>query len=153
MRAGALGLVTAVFSITAVLPQISGWWTYRSFHNNPALVGNDAQKALGLIFAEATFRFELQSKTTLKGSIDWDSGGLDLRGTIRAADGGTPLIVEMVGIGRPSTETDGWEYDYHAYLAHQWPSGLNQVSALTVRHRWMAKAAGRGCGTPCLQIA
>ena len=25
---------------------------------------------------------------------------------------------------------DGWEYDYHGHLAHQWPNGVNQVPAL-----------------------
>jgi hypothetical protein len=24
----------------------------------------------------------------------------------------------------------GWEYDYHAQLAYQWPTGVNQVPAL-----------------------
>src|ERR1700682_4594915 len=80
---------------------LAGKWTYRSFHNNPAPVGDDpntaADKALALIFAEAVFTFEIPTNTTLKGTIDWPGGGLDLQGTIRQdATTGAP-IVEIVG--------------------------------------------------------
>src|ERR1700674_750237 len=68
---------------------LAGKWTYRSFHNNPAPVGDDPNKALNLIFAEAVFTFEIPSSTTLKGTIDWPGGGLDLQGTIRASSGAT----------------------------------------------------------------
>jgi hypothetical protein len=67
---------------------LAGKWTYRSFHNNPAPVGDDPNKALNLIFAEAVFAFEIPSSTALKGTIDWPGGGLDLQGTIRANSGG-----------------------------------------------------------------
>lgn len=109
---------------------LAGKWTYRSFHNNPAPVDGDADKALGLIFAEAVFAFEIPTPTTLKGAIDWDGGGLDLQGTIKPGAPGEPDIVEIVGSGRPNTGTAGWEYDYHGQLAHQWPNGINQRSAL-----------------------
>src|SRR2546430_2295083 len=79
---------------------LAGKWTYRSFHNNPTPVGDDPNKALGLIFAEAVFTFEITSSTTLKGAIDWPGGGLDLQGTIRTSSAGTPLIGEIVGTGR-----------------------------------------------------
>src|SRR5262249_8574302 len=43
---------------------------------------------------------------------------LDLKGTVRPPAQGSPLTVELVGIGRSGTATYGWQYDYHAYLAH-----------------------------------
>lgn len=114
--------------------QLSGKWTYRSFHNNPAPVAEDestaAAKALALIFAEAVFSFEIVSPTELKGAIDWEGGGLDLTGTIRPATTGTSLTVEIVGAGRPGTGTAGWQYDYHGHLAHAWPNGVNQVPSV-----------------------
>jgi hypothetical protein len=64
---------------------LAGKWTYRSFFNDPAMVGDDPQKAYDLIFAEATFTFEI-SGTELKGIIDWGSGGLDLKGTARQSN-------------------------------------------------------------------
>ena len=109
---------------------LAGKWTYRSFHNRPQPVAGNPDSALRLIFAEATFTFEITSSTALKGTIDWGSGGLDLQGTIRPAAAGAPLTVEIIGTGRANTPTADWQYDYHAHLAHQWPNGVNQVSAL-----------------------
>jgi len=107
-----------------------GKWTYRSFHNNAIPVGDDAQKALDLIFAEATFTFDPIADAGLKGIIDWGSGGLDLKGSVRPAVGNAPLTVNMVGTGRPGSQTAGWEYDYYAYLAYEWPTGVSQIPAL-----------------------
>jgi len=113
---------------------LAGKWTYRSFHNNPAPVADDpntaADKALALIFAEAVFTFEVPTNTTLKGTIDWPGGGLDLQGTIRMDPLDAPPAVEIVGTGRAGTGTAGWEYDYHGQLAFHWPNGINQVPAL-----------------------
>jgi hypothetical protein len=117
----------------ATSADLAGKWTYRSFHNRAEFVGGDQEKALKLIFAEATFTFEITSPTTLKGTIDWGSGGLDLQGTIRPAGAGAPLTVEIIGTGRPGapgTGTAGWEYDYYAHLAYKWPNGIDQVPAL-----------------------
>jgi hypothetical protein len=109
---------------------LAGKWTYRSFHNTPVPVDGDERKALRLIFAEATFTFEIVSPTELKGTIDSGSGGLGLKGTIRPAAAGAPLTVEIVGSGRPNTETQDWQYDYHGHLAYKWPNGVNQVPAV-----------------------
>jgi hypothetical protein len=105
---------------------LNGKWTYRSFYNDPAMVGDDKQKALDLIFAEATFTFEI-SGAKLKGIIDWGSGGLDLKGTVSSTG---PLTVQIIGLGRPGTQTDGWRYDYHGNLAYEWPNAVKQVPAL-----------------------
>jgi hypothetical protein len=105
---------------------LDGKWTYRSFFNDPAFVGDDKQKALDLIFAEATFTFEI-SGTELKGIIDWGSGGLDLKGTVSSA---VPPAVAIIGLGRPGTQTDGWRYDYNGNLAHEWPNAVKQVPAV-----------------------
>lgn len=123
----ALGAFAAASPTTSSL---AGRWTYRSYFNDPTMVGDDADKALALIFAEAVFTFEIPTSSTLKGTIEWSSGGLDLRGTIEPnGKGGAPLL-EIVGTGRPGTSTAGWEYDYQAELAYQWPTGVNQVPAL-----------------------
>ena len=56
-----------------------GKWTYRSFLNNPAPTDGDPQKLADLLFAEAVFTFQLPTSGTLKGAIDWQGGGLDLK--------------------------------------------------------------------------
>jgi len=114
-----------------VVASLAGQWTYRSFHNNPAPVGDDPQKVLDLIFAEATFIFDPPSGNTIKGMIDWGSGGLDLSGTVQSTGPDGPVIVYLVGTGRPNSQTAGWQYDYHAHVTHRWPNGVNQVTALT----------------------
>jgi len=108
---------------------LAGKWTYRSYRDDPSLVGDDANKALDLIFAEAVFTFDI-SGAALKGTIDWTGGGLDLEGTARTTgDAGAP-VVAIVGTGRPGTSTAGREYDYRAQLAYEWPTGVDQVPAL-----------------------
>ncbi|MGY3621930.1 hypothetical protein [Bradyrhizobium sp. USDA 10063] len=66
----------------------------------------------------------------LTGALDWQGGGLNLQGTIQPANAGPPLSVAIVGTGRPDTDTAGWEYDYRASVAYQWPNGIDQVPAL-----------------------
>ena len=109
---------------------LAGKWTYRSFLNDPALTDGDPQKLADLLFAEAVFTFELPSSSTLKGTIEWTGGGLDLQGTVKPDPAGDGASVEIVGTGRAGTGTAGWEYDYNARLAHTWPNGIDQVPAL-----------------------
>src|SRR5260370_37226313 len=86
---------------------LAGKWTYRSFLNDPTLIGDDPNTApanlYALLFAEAVFTFEIPNDTTLTGAIDWTGGGLVLKGTIRPDRGGT--LVEIVGNRRPHTRT------------------------------------------------
>jgi len=109
---------------------LAGSWTYRSFLNDPTPTGGDPDKLAALLFAEAEFRFEAVSETEFKGVIDWGSGGLDLSGTIQPGSAATPVAFAIVGLGRPGSQTDGWEYDYNGCLAYKWPNGVNQVPAL-----------------------
>src|SRR5882757_4875386 len=97
---------------------LAGKWRYRSFRNTLAPVGGDKDKALALIFAEAEFTFKIAG-TKLTGIIDWGSGGLDLEGTVSQAGAEAPLSVAIRGLGRPGTDTQGWEYDYNASVAHK----------------------------------
>lgn len=107
-----------------------GKWTYRSYFNTAALV-TDADSALAQIFGQGVFTFETPSSTTLTGTFDMGGGlVLDMKGTFRPAAPGSPLTLELVGSGRAGTRTDGWQYDYNAFLAHRWPNGVNQIPAL-----------------------
>ena len=105
------------------ISQLVGTWTYRSFHNNPALVTADPatapELARRLIFAEAVFTFEIAASGSLKGAIDWPGGGLDLQGMARPGAAGTGPTVEIVGTGRAGTDTADWEYDYRGQLNYQ----------------------------------
>lgn len=113
----------------ASIDDITGHWTYRSFHNDPTPVGGNPDKALGLFFAEARFDLDVSATGALSGVIDWGSGGLDLSGTVEA--GPNDLVsVAMTGEGRPGSQTEGWRYGYDGWLAHRWPEGIAQVPAI-----------------------
>jgi len=112
-------------------PSLAGKWTYRSYRNSTDLVAGDPNKALSLIFGEGVFTFALGSAGALTGTFDMGSGFvLDLQGTIHSTTSDASLTVEIAGLGRDGTPTAGWEYDYHASPAYQWPNGVNQVPAL-----------------------
>jgi hypothetical protein len=109
---------------------LAGKWTYRSYFNNPELIRRDCERALRMIFAEAMLDLAAASPTNVAGVIDWGSGGLDLQGTVTPGTDAVPMTVHIVGSGRPGTQTDGWQYDYHCHLAYAWANGVNQVPAL-----------------------
>jgi opacity protein-like surface antigen len=115
-----------------VYSAFAGKWTYRSYHNTAwRLVGEDASKAVAMIFGEGVFTFETPSTTSIVGRLDMGSGYvLDLQGTIRLPAANAPLTIKFVGMGRRGTRTEGWQYDYHGFLAYHWPNGVNQVPAL-----------------------
>jgi len=50
-----------------------------------------------------------------------------LKGTVSTA---APLTVQIVGMGRPGTDTEGWRYDYNGALAYEWPNAVKQVPAV-----------------------
>ena len=118
--------------------ELSGSWIYRSF--NPTFVTGDHfiarniqvftedRRELGLIRAEAVFNLQVTG-TTLAGTIEWPGpppGGLDLTGTVPPE----PISFDIVGTGRPDSDTAGWEYHYHGHLTRHWPNGVDQRPAL-----------------------
>jgi hypothetical protein len=107
----------------------SGKWTYRSYLNRPeVMVEGDAQKALGLVFGEGVMTLAVTG-ADVKGTFDMGGGYvLDLSGKIVA--GTQPGMLEIAGVGRSGTPTDGWEYDYGGQLAKQWPNGVGQIPAI-----------------------
>ncbi|MBB3612705.1 hypothetical protein [Rhizobium sp. BK602] len=109
---------------------LQGRWTYRSYRNDPGLIGDNAQKALENIFGEGVFTLTV-SVGKVTGTLDMGSGYvLDLTGSVVPVEGGDVRIaVMMVGTGRSGTPTAGWEYDYHGTDAFTWPNGVNQVPA------------------------
>jgi hypothetical protein len=107
---------------------LAGKWTYRSFVNTPDLVGGDKDKALAIIFGEGVYIIDPPSGTQITGTLDLGGGYvLDLKGEVYRT---SPLSVAISGHGRTGTPTAGWEYDYNASLAYEWPNGVNQVPAL-----------------------
>jgi hypothetical protein len=92
------------------------------------LGGRRQGQELSIIFGEGVYAFEPPSGTALTGTLDMGGGYvLDLKGTVTQT---APLSVAISGYGRAGTPAAGWEYDYNAALAYQWPNGVNQMPAL-----------------------
>jgi hypothetical protein len=100
---------------------LAGTWAYQSYLN----------QADQPVFGAGLFTFQTPQPATLTGTLDMGNDlVLDLRGAITPAAAGSPLTARIVGLGRPGSPTDGWEYDYYAYLAFLWPDGVDQVQSL-----------------------
>jgi hypothetical protein len=107
---------------------LTGKWTYRSYRNTPALVGNDPQAALALIFGEGVFDFEAGEGDRFGGALGMGGGyALTLQGQVLPGD---PPGFSIIGLGVDGTPTAGWRYDYHGVTGYEWPEGVDQVRSL-----------------------
>ncbi|UZK70913.1 hypothetical protein OKW76_07810 [Sphingomonas sp. S1-29] len=107
---------------------LEGKWTYRSFINDSALIGDAAAAALALIFGEGIFDFEAESAGRFVGGLGMGQGyALALDGMVVARD---PFAFSIVGSGIVGTPTQGWRYDYHGVSGYAWPDGVGQVPSL-----------------------
>ena len=110
----------------------AGTWTYRSFLNNPAFVGNDSAKLEALLFAEGVWTVKDTPATVFDGELSFGPGNvMDLNGVVTATNHGVPAHAHIVGKGRPGTSTKHFFYDYDGSLTEQWPNAVNQVPAIT----------------------
>ena len=110
---------------------LKGDWTYRSFINNPAVVGDDAQKALDLIFGEGQLRFMSSDDRIFKAMLEFGGDAvMDLFGTIVNGGGVSPQVLLITGTGREGTATAKWVYQYQGYVVPDWAEGVNQVPAI-----------------------
>jgi len=108
---------------------ITGTWTYRSYLNDPALVGNDPAKALAQIFGEGVFVLAADHAGVITGTFDMGGGYfLDMKGEVHAR--AIPPSITMRGTGRAGTPTAGWIYDYLGYEVPMWPRGVDQKSTI-----------------------
>jgi len=111
---------------------LGGKWTYRSYHNSTALVGDDAAAALALIFGEGVFDLTEDGPGKVHGTLDMGSDyALAINGTTGCADGeDAPPVFALIGLGIDGTPTAGWRYDYRGVPAYSWPDGVNQIPCL-----------------------
>ena len=108
---------------------LTGRWTYRSYHDQVALVGNDAQAALALIFGEGVFDLRQSIDGTVAGMLDMGAG-YALRISGHAAGSGNPVRFDLVGEGIDGTPTAGWQYDYRGYPGPRWKRGVGQFETV-----------------------
>lgn len=111
---------------------LEGKWTYRSYHNTVALVGDDPAAALALIFGEGVFSFAADGAGRWTGTLDMGGGYvLTLTATrVHGGERGDPIF-SIIGLGVDGSPTAGWRYDYHGAIAYSWPDGIDQIPCLT----------------------
>jgi hypothetical protein len=113
------------------ISSLNGNWTYRSFINNPQEVGDDAQKALALIFGEGNLTITVKSESLFHAGLDFGGGAaMDLYGEVVAGSGVSPEVLIITGTGRTGTSTDKWVYQYKGYVVPQWSEGVQQVPTI-----------------------
>lgn len=94
-----------------------GSWSYRSFLRDPDLSVefNDLRFGAGnLVFSEAPFG-------VVEGALGGEGWSLALSGRCSF---GSPN--EIVFQGKGLIGGDEWVYDYHGFLAPQWPNGIDE---------------------------
>ena len=107
---------------------LTGKWTYRSYRNTQALVGDDPQAALALIFGEGVFDFKAGEGNNFRGALGMSSGyALTLQGAILPGEWNG---FSIVGLGVDGTPTQGWRYDYRGVVGYEWPNGVEQIPSL-----------------------
>jgi hypothetical protein len=110
---------------------LDGRWTYRSFLNTAEPVGDDAQKALALLFGEGQLDIHARDDRIFTAALDFGGGaGMDLFGTLYRSAGISPAVVVITGTGREGTPTAKWVYQYEGYIVPVWAEGVDQRPAI-----------------------
>ena len=111
--------------------ELEGNWTYRSFINDTGQVGNDAQKALALIFGEGDLTISPKGPSIFHAVLDFGGGAaMDLYGEVVPGGGVNPAALIITGTGRENTSTAKWVYQYKGYVVPQWAEGVKQVPGI-----------------------
>ena len=109
----------------------SGNWIYRSFNNITDPVGDDAKKALALIFGEGALKITAKGPSVFHAVLDFGGGSaMDLYGEVIPGQGVSPAALIITGTGREKTSTAKWVYQYKGYVVPPWAEGVKQVPAI-----------------------
>jgi hypothetical protein len=101
--------------------ELSGTYTYRSFINEPQVVGDFST----LQFAEAELTLFAALDGSVTGILSWPTAADDSARAVMDIDGQIvtrePLLVRFEGIGRKGSAIETFDYRYELTLARHWP--------------------------------
>ncbi|SRR5260221_12183017 len=104
---------------------ILGNYVYRSLHNNQ-FIGEDFLK---LRFGEGFMSITKLTGSKFEGYFDMGNNYLmNLDGEINDVE--NQLLVNMKGVGKENSPTQGWIYEYHGYLVPAWSNGIGQLKTI-----------------------
>ncbi|SEG95933.1 hypothetical protein SAMN05444920_109205 [Nonomuraea solani] len=123
---------------------LTGYYTYRSFLNNPGLVADFNE----LRFGEAELYLSVQQDRTITGTLSFPSASgvdrkdfMDITGEV--LDWST-VRFRLSGKGRPRTGIADFHYEYDGVLSRTWETGVGQRLSLTGT---VLRAKDHGSGT------
>lgn len=103
---------------------LTGIYTYRSFHNLPQPVDNFER----LKFAQLEMQLDVSADGTLTGRLVFSPDtGMDLRGTCTGTP--TPRLV-YTGLGPAGSDIADFHYEYDAVVLRTWEHGIGQQLTL-----------------------
>ena len=109
---------------------LSGYYTYRSFINNPDPV-EDFNK---IQFAEAELFLNVRTDGAITGTLAFPAYALadtkafmDITGRVRDW---SSAVLELEGLGRPGTDTDSFDYKYQGSFAPTFSDATSERMAL-----------------------
>lgn len=112
--------------------QLTGYYTYRSFLNNPIPVDDFNQ----IKFAEAELFLHLQTDGTITGTLSFPALSTQAEKLFMDITSGSVKILqdqfyfEFTVQGRKDTEIFDYLYDYYGSVTHTWENGINQRLSL-----------------------
>src|SRR5260221_12256017 len=113
-------------STSKAVNQLKGKWIYRSLVNDKNLKTPFANLQFGLGIIE--FK-KIAGGRILNASLDMGNNLiLTIGGEISKEGRGTCL--ELGGSGVDGAPTDGWSYDYEAYLSAKWQKAIDKTPSL-----------------------
>jgi len=109
---------------------LRGYWTYRSFINNPNPVDSFDQ----IRFGEGELFLNVRQDGNVSGSLSFPAqpgaefkAFMDITGSVT---NWSPITLRFTGTGRKDTDIFDFKYEYFCSLAHTWENGINQRAAL-----------------------
>jgi|SRR6478609_8744192 len=112
--------------------QLTGYYTYRSFLNNPVPVDDFNQ----IKFAEAELFLNVHSGGTITGTLSFPAQPAQAEKLFMDITKGSVNILqdqfnfEFTAQGRKDTEIFDYLYDYYGSVTHTWQNGVNQRLSL-----------------------
>ena len=110
--------------------ELVGTYTYRSFINEPGIVGDFSK----LEFAEAELTLFSALDGTISGMLSWPTNDddseravMDIAGEIAIPE---PLLIRLEGIGRKGSAIEDFDYKYELTLARHWPETTSPKTCL-----------------------
>jgi hypothetical protein len=112
--------------------QLTGYYTYRSFLNNPMPVNDFNQ----IKFAEAELFLNVQTDGTITGTLSFPAQYAQAEKLFMDITKGSIKILqdqfnfEFTAQGRKDTEIFDYLYNYYGSVTHTWENGINQRLSL-----------------------